>query len=244
MRHRTHIAFALGAAWAGLEALGAAPAVAQSPGLAGEGLEGWGLVEIRVPWSGRAGGPWPHSLRLINDFRQAPRVGGLQHALARGGPVWNLHPDFSFATNLTAGIELPRLGAQQSEYRLELEPTWRQRWGPLALVQRGRAEWRVFPSQSRLRLRAQVRATWHQEGWPLLPFVSQEAFVEPTNLGFNQNRLQLGASWRGREDSRLDLGYLWRPRLSAEGWSHDHALMLTLFFAPDMQALLDDEAGD
>lgn len=237
----------LGALVALLGGAGASPAWAQAtaPGLAGEGVEGWGLIEVRMPWAKPGAAPWvPSSFRLINDLRHAPRVQGFQHALARGGPVWNLSPEWAVATNLTAGLELPRLGAQHSEYRVELEPTWRLRSGAWSFVQRGRGEWRMLPTTSRLRLRWQGRLTWHPEGWPMAPFVSQEAFFEPTAGGYNQNRLQIGTAWPWRDDGRVDVGYLWRPRLTAEGWQHDHALMLTLFLAPDMPALLDDEAGD
>lgn len=220
----------------------AAPAQAQTPGMAGGGLEGWGLVEVRVPWQTLRPGLWPQSFRLINDFRHAPRVDGLQQALARGGPIWDFGPHLSVAANATAGMEQTRLGGYQSEYRLELEPTFRQRFGPLGLTQRGRAEARFFPNETRARFRAQLRATWHGP-WAASPFVSEEAFFEPTAGGFNQNRLQTGLSWPVRPDARLDVGYLWRPRLTAEGWTHDHALMFTLFFAPDVRPFLDDEAS-
>lgn len=219
------------------------PAAAQTPGMAGAGLETWGLVEVRVPWHTQSPSLWPQSFRLINDFRHAPRVNGLQQALARGGPIWDFGPHISVAANLTAGMEQTRLGGYQSEYRAELEPTLRYRFGPLGLTQRSRIEARFFPGETRARLRGQLRATWHQANPLWSPFVSEEAFFEPTAGGFTQNRLQTGVSWLVRPDARVDVGYLWRPRLTPEGWAHDHALMFTLFFAPDVRPFLDDEAS-
>jgi hypothetical protein len=208
-------------------ALLAAPAPARAD------VESWNWFEARVPVSDGQHG-LPDTLRLWTDARFGGRYPGLGQLFFRVGPVWELHPNWFLATHLTTYADQISPGAFEQENRFEFEPNYRGRFGDWTVGDRNRLEYRWGrPAGARWRYRNLFRVNYQPEGATLFPYVWNEALVDLSGLGFNQNRSAIGISKVLSDSTRLDVAYLLRARGSAAGaWETDHILNVYMIFQP------------
>lgn len=185
----------------------------------------------------------PNHWRIYSQFRYAPVYSWIGQGLLRTGPIWNLHPNFQLATNLTNNLEQQSDKSYRHEVRVELEPTLSFEWAKLGITDRTRIEKSWFgDGTGRFRLRNQLRLTYRPDGWTVRPWVSNEGFYI-VGTGFSENRLQLGLTFPTADTDRMDLGYMMRARDTSSGWDIGHILTLTLLFGPEREPLLDGPSG-
>jgi hypothetical protein len=212
---------------------------------AGDGPGGvWTSLEARVPVAGR-GALVPSHLRWVTETRFGPPAGGVSLLLARAGPLWDLHPNVLLAVNGVQSLQVEAAATFVPETRVELEPTVRSTFGPLALNQRLRFEHRWFPDERRVRVRLQERLSYRPAGRAWAPFVSTEAHVDLSGEGFNEWRNVAGVSLQVGETLRVDVGYMARFEAEAVGspgqgsaWGLRHVLSLALAFSPKAPPLV------
>jgi hypothetical protein len=202
-----------------------------------DALEAWTSYEVRVPFDDTAS-LWPHWVRIANDFRYGPDYPGIGQALLRVGPIWEPHPALSLATHFTSSVEQGDPGRFSQEFRAELEPTLRWRWGNVQGNDRVRIERRMFPESARWRVRNRLQFSYQPAAWSWVPFVSEEAFWE--DGVYNQNRFSVGASLPSGPHARLTLGYMLRTKGSGPSWDQTHALTFGFTFSPVIDPLFDD----
>lgn len=165
----------------------------------------------------------------------APRFGGIGVLRFSNGPLWVLNPSFQLGAYADIiYLELPA-GHPTQEYRFNLEPTFKGAWGEhFQWANRTRLEYRLFPDQDSWRLRNKMRLNFKSAELGFTPFVDNEFFISPTELGFDQNRSRLGVVWPVSQGQSLELAYQWRWRKNKqELWDSDHILMLVYFFNPN-----------
>lgn len=200
-------------------------------------VEAWSSYEVRVPFDDTAS-IWPHWVRIANDFRYGTDYPGIGQALLRVGPIWEPHAALSLATHFTSSIEQSSPGKFVQEFRAELEPSVRWRWGDMQVNDRIRIERRAFPTETRWRLRNRLQFSYQPAAWRWVPFVSEEAFWE--NGDFNQNRASVGVSRPSGAHGRIALGYLLRSKERGGNWDQTHALTFNFTFSPQIDPLFDD----
>jgi len=202
--------------------------------------EVWTSYEIRVPLDDPAS-PGPHWLKLTNDLRYGANYPGVGQVLVRLGPVWEASSFLTVATHLTTNAERTSLAPFNPEFRLELEPTFRFRFGDVRLNDRVRLERRMFEDEARWRLRNRLQFNYHPDGWVWVPYLWNEVFIE--DGAYNQNRLSLGVSGSHGESASMRIGYLLRSREDAGSWDQTHALSIGFTFSPVVDPLIDDGPG-
>jgi len=203
-------------------------------------LEAWTSYEVRMPFDDAAS-PGPHWVKLANDLRYGPNYPGIGQVLVRVGPVWEVNPSLTVATHFTTNAERAWQKPFSPEVRLELEPTFRWRWGDFRVSDRLRLERRIFQTESRWRVRNRVQFNYQPDDWTWAPFIWEEAFIEDGQ--FNQNRVSLGVSLPAGPNASLRVGYLLRSREDAGTWDQTHALSLGFTFSPAVDPLIDDGPG-
>ncbi|MFP5503015.1 MAG: DUF2490 domain-containing protein [Candidatus Sericytochromatia bacterium] len=214
--------------------LPAAPAMAD--------VENWNWIETRVPLSdGQAGAP--SQLRVFADSRYGLRYPGLGWLFLRVGPIWNLHPNWFLATHYTTAIEQTAPGAMAQEHRIEIEPNFFGRLGDFTYNDRNRLEYRYRVTGATWRYRNQLRFQYQPEGATWAPFVWDEALVDLSGQGFNQNRAAIGLAHLLNANTRVDAAYILRSRLGGGVWEQDHVLNLTLCFTPGVAPIWGAAAG-
>jgi Protein of unknown function (DUF2490) len=237
-----------GGAFALVAACAAPPARAQPRGKAadpGDGPSGvWTSLEARVPVAG-PGSLVPSHLRWVTETRFGRPAGGVSLLLVRAGPLWDVHPNLLVAVNAVQNVQAESARSFVPETRVELEPTVRASFGPLALNQRLRLEHRWFPGERRVRVRLQERLSYRPAGQFWAPFVSSEAHADLSGEGFNEWRNVVGVSLQAGEALRVDVGYMARFEAEAGGatrqgtsWGLDHVLSLALAFSPKAAPLV------
>jgi hypothetical protein len=224
---------ALGAAVWGLLA---APASAD--------VESWSWIETRIPLSNGQHG-LPHSLRTWTDARFGGRYTGMGALFLRVGPIWELHPNLFLAVHGTSYGLQPSPGVFEQEYRAEVEPNLRGRWGDWVLGDRNRMELRWRPSGAsagpRWRYRNLLRVNYQPLEARWIPFVWNEALIDLSGSLYSENRAAAGVGYQFNNGVRVDLAYLLRSRLTAGSWEQDHVANLALFFAPGVAPLFPAE---
>ena len=210
-----------------------------------EGRQGCGLwfwFEYRQPIIGWADTPPPRlQLRVVMDSRFFVGTRGLDEQFLRIGLITDVNKWFWFAANSTFYVDrnLDTL-AYQFETRLEIEPHFAGRIGPMTFDDRNRLEYRhrqpiETPSRTlagfdRFRYRNLLRINYEPAGAKWIPFVFNE-WLFNLNVGFDQNRLAGGIARRLSSNVRLDGAYMWRairPNTTSP-WSHDHLLLCYLY---------------
>ncbi|MEB3198380.1 MAG: DUF2490 domain-containing protein [Candidatus Sericytochromatia bacterium] len=233
MGTKSRAGLALGLALAGL---GAWP----SPVLADS--EFWNVLEVRVPLERPV--PWsPRALRAVSSSRFGFRYGGLGVSSLRVGPLWQPAPWLMLGLHASAYAEQAGNGAFNQMLRLECEPNLQGAIGDLQINDRNRLEWRHTPGDVWWRYRNQLRVSYQPAAWNWWPTLSQElAWDLRPALPYTlvQSRFTVGAARVINRATRLTTEYMWRQRPDPLlGWAHDHILMVTLLFAPDLTS----EAG-
>lgn len=200
------------------------------PGLARAADGGaWTWVEYRQPVVGDHTGVVPRvSLRLFTDTRLMGAAGGLAQQFIRVGPIFDIQPWFYVALHGTVYADRRPTGLIEPEARLEVEPNFSWRLGPLTFNDRNRMEYRFRESGRRARYRNQLRVSYAPPGARWIPFVWNEWLVD-TARGYNENRLAGGIGRMLASHVRLEVAYLYRTREIAEVWQHDHIALLYLF---------------
>lgn len=205
-----------------------------------EALEAWTSFEVRVPLN-ETTSFWPHTLKIANDFRYGANYPGIGQASMRVGPSWELNEALAVAAHVTSYVAQSRPEYFRQEYRAELEPTLRWRWGEVQGANRLRLEQRIFPTETRWRWRNRLQFTYQPKGWKAAPFLSEEAYWE--NGVYNQNRVNLGASWARGAHSKVSLSYVWRSKVDGSAWNQTHALRFGYTFSPKIEPLFGGGAG-
>lgn len=200
--------------------------------------ESWNWLELRLPVS-RQSRVVPRSIRLLTDVRFGERYPGLGLMFFRGGPLWDLHRHLFVAVHGTAIAVQSEPDVFSQEYRLELEPTLRGRWGPIDVFDRNRLEYRWLEPGNRWRYRNLLRVNYWPQGTRVIPFVWNEVLIDLSGQGFNQNRATAGLSFLITPETRFELAYMLRSRAVPDGWAHDNVVVAYLFFAPDSGWIFD-----
>jgi len=211
---------ALGVTFASALFLQAAPARADGGA--------WIWVETRVPLVGRAERTPRLSLRVWSDTRLMGAAGGLAQQFVRIGPILDVTSWFFLAAHGTIYADRRPSGAFDQEARLEIEPNFHGRVGPLTFNDRNRLEYRWRADHSRVRYRNQLRINYQPKGWRLFPFAWDEMLFDFSD-GFNENRFLAGVAFMIRPHIRIEAGYLLRSRDINNAWQHDHVGVTYLF---------------
>lgn len=173
----------------------------------------------------------PDRLRIYSEQQFAHDV-GLQQALLRVGPIWNLLPWFSLALHGTSAAMPSSSGRFNQELRLELEPTFKGQFIPeLRWANRHRLEYRMRPDRHFWRYRTRLALNYHIPDSEWTPFVSNEFHFEPGGSGFYQNRALLGISYQFNPSTQVSLSYLNRVVMSDNQWVDENGLWLSIFYA-------------
>ncbi|WP_044239252.1 DUF2490 domain-containing protein [Chondromyces apiculatus] len=187
--------------------------------------EVWLWLETRSPLLRAASPTFPRiDLRTVTDVRVNGRSEGLAQSFFRTGPLFYLS-DFLFV-GVHGTIYADRLasGAFDQEARFEVEPNLFGRIGDFTWNDRNRFEVRFRESGVRTRYRNQLRVNYAPKGATWIPFVWNEALVDLSGLGLNQNRLQIGLGRMMSPSVRFDLGLMLRSRGEETGWVHDRVI--------------------
>lgn len=179
----------------------------------------WLWVEYRQPVLNRPSFP-RLAVRTISDTRLGSDRGLAQQFL-RLGPWAQLTEWFILAVNGTVYADHLPDGRFAQEARIEIEPTFQGRVGPIVFADRNRTEARWRGDSFRGRYRNQLRLSYAPEGSRLQPYVWDEILCD-LQAGCTENRLQAGLAVMLNGHIRLDLGYLMRSRSHEDGWRHDH----------------------
>lgn len=185
--------------------------------------EAWAFLDNRVPIQNAR---WwlPSHARALTDFRVADRYDGLAAAFFRLGAIWDVHPLLWVALQGTALGTATAPRTLTPEYRVELEPNLRLRFGPVMVLDRSRLErryrkpreWWVYRNQLRIDVEIVPNAP--------RPFIADEVFIDLDREDFDQNRVQAGVAVPLAGGSRIDFSYILRSRETSLGWQHDHVI--------------------
>lgn len=182
---------------------------------------------------------FPDYLRLYTELQYAHDI-GLQQALFRFGPVWQLSPGLSLGTHLTSAA-LPAATGDQQEVRLELEPTFKGQFQALNWANRHRLEYRMRPHRQFLRYRVRLALSYPLGDSPWTPFVSNELHFE-SDVGLSQNRFLLGVSQSLNRSTQISLSYLHRWALQQGQWVPENGVMLSLLYTSRAESLFQLQA--
>ncbi|MDB5099072.1 MAG: hypothetical protein JWM80_3493 [Cyanobacteria bacterium RYN_339] len=192
--------------------------------------QAWGWLELRMPLSGEDG--WPRTFRFVTEDNGYRLPGGGQ-LVYRLGPIWELSPLVSLATNLTTAADPGPGGTSTPDYAVELEPTIHGPLGPFQASYRNRLESRWLVPGHDWRDRHMVRLNWPLTGLPLTPYVWNELFVDLSGEGINQNRAVVGVGYAINPKLRLDLGFMLRStRAVGADWVLDQVANIVVVYAP------------
>lgn len=190
----------------------------------------WLWSEIRLPVATAEELPFRTTFRVWNDYRFNRRSDGLHQIFLRAGPLVDLTPWLVVGVQGTVYADRLPTGDFEEERRVELEPTFHGRWGPMTFSDRNRVEYRWRKSGDSVRYRNQLRVNYAPQENILIPFVWNEVLVEISERGFNQNRLMAGLGIVTAPSTRIELGYMWRAREVVDTWFNDHIAVLYLFY--------------
>lgn len=194
--------------------------------------EVWASLEARVPMA-PPGGLAPTALRFQAQPRWRTGPVALELVQVRGGLLWSPADLLRASVNMLVRGQHGRDATFRTEYRLDLEPTLQlELGGPWALSNRHRLEARWLPERLRWRYRTQVALTLEPAGVPLTPFLSEEALVDLSGRGLDENRVILGVRRPLLDGSWLEAGYLLRVAKREQAWQMSHILLLSLVFSP------------
>jgi hypothetical protein len=189
----------------------------------------WLWFETRVPLAGRPASLPRLSWRIWSDTRLSKNAGGLAQQFLRTGPVFDVTRWLVLAVHGTIYADRLPDGRFAQEARLEVEPTFQYRFGPLVVADRNRLEYRWRSEHARVRYRNLIRVSFWPARWPAYPFVWNELFVDFT-VGYNENRFASGVGIPfGKGRHRLELAYLLRMRKAEPEWTRDHLALTSLF---------------
>jgi hypothetical protein len=193
--------------------------------------EAWVWIENRIPIL-RTDAPAAGRIdwRVFTDFRANGRSEGLAQAFLRMGPLFYASSWLFIGTHGVIYSDRLANGTHDQEARIELEPNVFFRVGDFAFNDRNRGEYRWRDSGERYRYRNQLRISYAPKGALWIPFIWDEALVDLSGSGFNQNRASAGLGRLLTDTIRLDVGYIFRSRKESGDWSHDHVLNLYLYF--------------
>jgi hypothetical protein len=179
----------------------------------------WLQLEYRQPVLNRPDLP-RLAVRAISDTRLGSDRGLTQQFL-RVGPWAQLTDWMILAVNGTIYADHLADDRFAQEARIEIEPTFQGRVGPIFFADRNRVESRWRGDTVRGRYRNQLRLSWAPLGSRIQPFVWNEILCD-LQAGCTENRLQPGVAFKLAPHIRLDVGYLMRSRAREDGWQHDH----------------------
>lgn len=207
-------------------------------------VEGWLVVEARLPVYLRANHTHKLSLRLQTDFRVAERARGLQQALMRFGLIWEPRPWLAFASQTNANLQSGDGTTYNQEWRQEIETQATVPLAPwLTLAHRHRFELRWVNRVFSVRHRIMTRVSFPVSE-PIHPFMFNELFVLGAPDFVNQHRLVGGIVWRARKNVHAEFGYVWRVRsTSATAWAHDHGPRIAITFVPTYEGEIGGDGG-
>lgn len=207
-------------------------------------VEGWLIMESRLPVFQRADTSHKLSLRLQIDFRVAGRTHGLQQALARAGMIWEPMPWLMLASQTNFNLQSSDGSAYNQEFRQEIEAQATlpiARWLGVAHRHRFELRWvnRVFSVRHRVLTRVNFPVSE-----PIHPFVFSELFIIGAPDWINQHRLVGGFVWRARKNLHVELGYVYRVRSTGQTtWAHDHGPRIAINFIPAFEGEIDSDGG-
>jgi len=188
----------------------------------------WVWFEYRQPIIGDSATLPRLSLRFWSDTRFSAERGGIGQQFVRIGPIFDVTSWFFLAVHGTIYVDRAANGTAEQEARLEIEPNFVWRLGPLTFSDRNRLEYRFRESVQRVRYRNQIRVNYSPVGAKWIPFVWNEFLVD-LRAGYNENRLAAGLGRMLAPNVRLEAAYLLRSRLPGAEWVHDHIGILYLF---------------
>jgi hypothetical protein len=193
--------------------------------------EAWLWFENRVPIL-RTDAPAAGRIdwRIFSDVRLNGRSDGLAQAFLRMGPLFYASSWLFIGTHGVIYSDRLANGTHDQEARIELEPNIFFRVGDFAFNDRNRGEYRWRDSGERYRYRNQLRISYAPKGARWIPYIWDEALIDLSGLGFNQNRASAGLGRLLTDTIRLDVGYIFRSREERGDWSHDHILNLYFYF--------------
>ena len=192
----------------------------------------WLLVEMRQPLAPDGG--WLPSLYRIQGqvrfhlFEGAPN---LETVRIRTGPSWDWGL-LLLGANVFIAADRGLEGNFREELRGELEPTLQLDLGRLNVSDRNRFEYRWFLQETRWRYRNRLRLQLSPQDWWARPFASEEAFVDLSGQGFNENRAQLGLSFKLSDSAQLEAAYMLLTQERQARWLFTHTLVLYYQFEP------------
>lgn len=218
-----------------------ATALLHGPAQAETRYEFWAASEVQLTLSPETDPnlAWhdviPDRLRLYTEHQFFTDI-GLQQALYRVGPIWNLLPWLTYSMHLTSAVQPTSENQFNQEVRLEMEPTFRGAIFPELIpgfrwANRHRFEYRMRSDRQFWRYRTRLVLNYHFPDTPLTTFASNEFHFELNERGFNQNRAMLGVGWQINDSTQLSLGYLNRMVLSDGQWNPEHGLVLNLIYS-------------
>jgi hypothetical protein len=213
--------------------VGAAAFIPAEKARADGDAEGWVWVETRTPLARDRGGRAWLQLRSFADLRLATATSGIDNVFLRLGPIIDVAPWLFVGLHATAQADQTGVRGYDQEFRAELEPNFRFRFGDFAFNDRNRAEYRHRTkadgaTRESLRYRNQLRISYAPEGQWWLPFLWDELLVDSID-GVHQNRLAAGLGFVVAPRTRLDVGYMLQSRAASDAWEHDHVALLYLF---------------
>lgn len=193
--------------------------------------EAWLWAETRLPLASEEEFLTRTNLRLHTETRLSERAEGLEMAIVRVGPLFDVSDWLFVGVHGTAIAHESSAGVFTEEFRVELEPNFHGRLGDWTFNDRNRLELRARDGKSNLRYRNQLRLNYAPLGSRLLPFVWDEILLDLSHAQFTQNRLMTGLGWLTSASSRLEVGYIWRTRFGPhQPTLHDHIAAVSLFF--------------
>lgn len=188
----------------------------------------WFSAETRARVNDRTGAV-PAGIRVTAESRISLEEQEIDEAIFRIGAIWDLAPSFYVIGGIAFHL---RNTGPQTEYRVELEPNFVERLGPLLVASRTRIELRLGDVSERWRIRSQLRVTWLPGDATVGPFLQEEPFIALwPEVEFTQNRAAVGVAWTITEALRLDGAIMLRSVRQPTDWRLDTVLFIGLQMA-------------
>lgn len=167
--------------------------------------------------------------RVFGDFETSMRARGANFVQARMGPLFFLTDWLFIAPQASVAATRTAEGSWQQQAWLELEPNFFGAIGDFVILDRHRGEYRYRDgARDSWMYRNMLRVAYAPEGASVIPFVSDEIWINATLGQLVENRASIGVGFLASASTRFDIAYMFRSSKTSD-WGNQHVLSLFVF---------------